>query len=427
MTPLPFALLRADRVWDGTGAPPLASGTVLVRRERIVEVGSIGTVTPPEGIPVHEFPGCTILPGLIDTHVHLNGIGDGRPGDDLATLPDELLLLQAAKNARAHLASGVTTLRECGAKGRTTLMLREAMRAGITAGSRLVLCGRPITITGGHLWYFGEETDGVEAARKAVRRLVKEGADFIKIAATGGSTRTSYASRAAFTPEELSAIVDEARRFGKPVATHCAGSAGVKAVLDAGLGEEDTIIHCVFRDVDGTMRFDDDLARRVVDSGAWVDMTLAQAGARERQLNALVEQQGHATEAQQRELSALEAGRRTRSDHFRRLYELGARMVSGSDSAWGHYPIGEFQYEVINHAEYGMGAVPALLTATRDAAACLQLSKDSGTLEPGKRADLLVVEGDPTQNIRDLLRVRAVYQGGSRVILTAKTSEESQT
>ena len=423
MTPLPFALLRADRVWDGTGAPPIANGVVLVRRDRIVEVGSIGDVTPPEGIPVVEFPGCTILPGLIDTHVHLNGIGDGRGGDDLVTLPEELLLLQTAKNVRAHLESGVTTLRDCGAKGRTTFMVREAMRAGISTGSRMVLCGRPITITGGHLWYFGEETDGPDAGRKAVRRLVKEGADFIKIAATGGSTRSSYATRAAFTPEELHAIVDEAKRFGKPVATHVAGSAGVKAVLDAGLGEGDTIIHCVFRDVDGTMRFDEELARRVVDSGAWVDLTLAQAGARERQLKALVEEQGHATEAQQRELSSLEAGRGVRGDHFRRLHELGARIVSGSDSAWGYYPIGEFQYEVIDHAELAMGPIPALLTATRDAATCLRVDNDSGTLAPGKRADLLIVEGDPTTNIRDLLNVKAVYQSGSRVILSPKESQ----
>ena len=419
----PFALLRADRVWDGTGAPAVPNGVVLVRRERIVEVGPIGAVTPPDGVPVHDFPGCTLLPGLIDTHVHLNGIGDGRSGDDLATLPDELLLLQSARNARAHLESGVTTLRECGAKGRTTFMLREAMRAGMAGGSRLALCGRPITITGGHLWYFGEETDGPDSARRAVRRLVKEGADFIKIAATGGSTRTSSATRAAFTPDELRALVDEAHRFGKPVAAHCSGSAGVAAVLDAGMGAGDTIIHCVFRDVDGTLRFDEPLARRVAESGAWVDMTLAQAGARERQLKALVERNGGATEAEQRELAALEAGRRGRAESFQRLLALGARMVSGSDSAWGYYPIGQFQYEVIDHAEYGMGAIPALLTATRDAAACLRLEKEIGTLAPSTRADLLVVEGDPTQNVRDLLRVRAVYQGGSRVILTPQESQ----
>ena len=416
-------LLRADRVWDGSGAPVVPKGAVLLRRDRIVEVGTTGPEAPPDGIPFVDFPGCTILPGLIDTHVHLNGIGDGRPGDDLATLPDELLLLQSAKNARTHLESGVTTLRDCGAKGRTTFMLREAMRAGIATGSRLVLCGRPITITGGHLWYFGEETDGPDSARRAVRRLVKEGADFIKIVATGGSTRTSYASRAAFTPEELRALVDEAHRFGKPVAAHCSGSAGVAAVLDAGMGEGDTVIHCVFRDVDGTTRFDEPLAKRVADSGAWVDMTLAQAGARERQLKALIERNGAATEAEQRELASLESGRHGRAESFRRLLELGARMVSGSDSSWGYYPIGEFQYEVIDHAAFGMGAIPALLTATRDAAACLRLEKEIGTLQPGKRADLLIVEGDPTQHAHDLLRVRAVYQGGNRVILTPREDQ----
>ena len=417
MTSAPV-LIRAARVFDGLGGPPTVDGAVLIQDGRILEVGPALALRPPDSTPAHDYPDATLLPGLIDTHVHLNGFGDGRVGDDLATLPDELLLLQSAQNARRHLESGVTTLRECGAKGRTTFMLREALRRGIGAGPQLVLCGRPITITGGHLWYFGEETDGVDSIRRAVRRLVKEGADFIKVAATGGSTRTSYATRAAFTLDELHALVDEAHRFGRPVAAHCSGSQGVAMAVDAGMGEGDTIIHCVFRDVDGTQRFDEDLAKRVAGSGAWVDMTLAQAGSRERQLKAHVERAGSATDAEQRELASLEKGRQVRADHFRRLLELGARMVSGSDSSWGHYPIGEFQYEVIDHAEYGMGAIPALLTATRDAATCLRLQDETGTLEPGKRADLLVVAGDPTQSVRDLLAVREVYQAGERVILS---------
>ena len=409
-------LIRAGRVFDGRGGPPERDGALLIQDGRILEVGPSAAIRPPDSTPAHDYPDCTLLPGLIDTHVHLNGIGDGRLGDDLATLPEALLLLQSAKNAREHLASGVTTLRECGAMRSTTFTLREAIRQGIATGPRLVLCGRPITVTGGHLWYFGEEADGVDAIRHAVRRLIKEGADFIKVAATGGSTRTSYATRAAYTREELAALVEEAHRFGKPVAAHCSSSQGVAGALDAGMGEGDTIIHCVFRDVDGASRFDDDLARRVADSGAWVDMTLAQAGARERQLKALIDQRGGAaSDAEQRELASLESGRRLRADHFRRLLELGAPMVSGSDSAWGHYPIGEFQYEVIDHAEYGMGAIPALLTATRDAAACLRIDREVGTLEPGKRADLLLVSGDPTERIRDLLEVRRVYQAGVTV------------
>jgi imidazolonepropionase-like amidohydrolase len=418
MSSSPPILVRAARLFDGLGGPATPDGAVLIEDGRILEVGPAATLRGPDGTVTHDYPGATILPGLVDTHVHLNGFGDGRVGDDLAMLPEELLLLQAAQNARAHLQSGVTAVRDCGAKGRTTFMLREALRRGIGAGPQLVLCGRPITITGGHLWYFGEETDGVDAIRRAVRRLVKEGADFIKVAATGGSTRSSIATRAAFTLEEMTVLVEEAHRFGRPVAAHCSGSQGVAMAVDAGMGEGDTIIHCVFRDVDGTQRFDEELAKRVADSGAWVDMTLAQAGARERQLRTHVERAGTATDSERRELGSLASGRKTRADHFQRLLKLGARMVSGSDSSWGHYPIGEFQYEVIDHADYGMGPVPALLTATRDAALCLGLEGETGTLATGKRADVLVVRGDPTSEVRDLLNVEQLYQRGDRVIAT---------
>src|SRR5205823_6220818 len=105
-------------------------------------------------VQVHEYGNATILPGLIDAHTHLNGFGDGRPGEELAALPDEILLLQAARNARLHLEAGVTTLRDCGTKGHTGFALRRAATMGILATPRLILCGRPITITGGHMWHF---------------------------------------------------------------------------------------------------------------------------------------------------------------------------------------------------------------------------------------------------------------------------------
>ncbi len=121
---------------------------------------------------------------------------------------------------RAHLISGVTTVRDCGAKNRTTLMLRKAMEMGITPGPRLVLAGRPIAIIGGHLSYFGVEATGTTECRAAVRQLVKEGVDFIKITATGGSTVTSVRGRPSFTVEEIEAITDEAHKFGKHAAAH---------------------------------------------------------------------------------------------------------------------------------------------------------------------------------------------------------------
>jgi imidazolonepropionase-like amidohydrolase len=133
-----FKLIKAARLIDGNGGPPLERAAVLLEGEEIRAIGPEESVVPPEGARVQEFSyeDKTILPGLVDCHVHLIGIGDGRAGDELTLLPDEVLTLQAARNARAHLYSGVTTVRDCGAKNQTTFQLRRAMEMGITPGPR---------------------------------------------------------------------------------------------------------------------------------------------------------------------------------------------------------------------------------------------------------------------------------------------------
>jgi imidazolonepropionase-like amidohydrolase len=410
----PFTLIRAARVIDGHGGGPQAGIAVLVEGTTIKAIGPRAEIAPPDGAPclVLEYPQGTLLPGLIDTHTHLNGFGDGRAGDDLAMLPDEILLLQSAANARTHLTSGVTTLRDCGSKGQTAFRLRQAATMGITDTPRLVLCGRPVTITGGHLWYFGAEADGPDAGRRTVRQLIKEGADFIKLTATGGSTRTSFPTRPSFSPDELRAIVDEAHAFGKPTAAHCTSSQGVRNAVEAGI---DTIIHCTFAEPDGTPVFHQELAEQIAARGCWVDFTIAQLGMRQRLLE---ERQGRGETLAADEAAELDRIRRTRDvrqDHFQRLLAMGVRMVSGSDSSWSWYPMGHFQEEVIGHAEWGMTALDALLTATRDAAACLGLAGVTGTLAAGKVADLLVVAGDPALDIGDLRRVVDVFLAGRRV------------
>ena len=193
-----------------------------------------------------------------------------------------------------------------------------------------------MTITGGHLWYFGQEADGVDAGRQAVRQLVKEGADFVKVIATGGSTRTSYPSRPAYTPEELRAIVDEAHKFGKPTAAHCSSTQGVSDAVEAGI---DTVIHCVFLEPDGTPRFRQEVADRIAARNAWVDFTVAQTWVRILALDAKAERGAALTPAETAERERLKRGREGRADHFRRLLATGVRMVSGSDSSWAHYPM----------------------------------------------------------------------------------------
>ena len=143
----------------------------------------------------------------------------------------------------------MTSIRENGPKNATTLRLRDAIDQGITVGPRMVLCGRPMAIVGGHMYYMGIQSTGPDQARANTRQLIKEGADYIKITATGGSTATSHPLRPSFDVDELQAITDEAHKFGKLTAAHCSSTQGIVNSLDAGV---DMIIHCVFVNPDGT-------------------------------------------------------------------------------------------------------------------------------------------------------------------------------
>ena len=181
-----FTILKAARLIDGNGGPVAEQAAVLLHRDSISQIGTHETVQAPEGASVREvdYGDATIMPGLVDSHVHLIGIGDGRAGDELVTLPDEVLTVQAAQNVRRHLYSGVTTVRDCGAKNRTTFLLRDAVEMGIVPSPRLVLSGRPVAIIGGHLSYFGIQATGPgrvsrssPTARQRRRRLHQDHRD----------------------------------------------------------------------------------------------------------------------------------------------------------------------------------------------------------------------------------------------------------
>ena len=403
-------LIKAARLIDGTGDAPLERAAVLMDGDLITAVGTEESVVPPEGARVQEFDyeGATLLPGLVDCHVHLIGLADGRKGDELALLPDEVLTLQAARNARAHLYSGVTTVRDCGAKNRTTFMLREAMQMGITPGPRLLLSGRPMAIIGGHLSYFGVEATGAVQCRAAVRQLIKEGADFIKITATGGSTRTSHPLRPSFSVEELKAICEEAHKFGKHAAAHCSSTQGIVNALDSGV---DTIIHGYYKDPDGTFSYRPDITERIATQGVFVNPTLHQSVENVWFLEEKAQSKG-LTPKEQRELDESHRTHDIRINHVSRLWTEGVRLVCGSDSAWSRYPMGGFQKEINAHVQVGMSPMEAIVSATSDSARSCWIDGEAGTLEPGMRADLLVVDGDPSQDIAALSNVADVFKGG---------------
>ena len=415
-----FTILTADRVIDAKGGAPIEDGAVLLEGATIVAVGRAGEIRAPEGAAAQttHYAGCTIMPGMVDCHTHHNGFGDGRLGDDLALLPDEVLTVQSARNARASLFSGVTTIRENGPKNVTMFRLRDAINEGLAIGPRMVLCGRPVSIIGGHMGYFGGEVTGANDARALTRQLIKEGADYIKIVATGGTTRTSFPTLPSFNVDELRAVTDEARKFGKLTATHSSNSAGIANSLDAGV---DMIIHCYYLDADGTVNFREDIAERIERQGAFVNPTLQVSRATAWELTHKRDESGLIA-PEQAELDTARANLDARLDHTRRMIDMGVKVITGSDSSWSSYQLGNTVYETELLVHAGYTPMQGVLSVTSWAADALGVSDMAGTLERGKAADVLVVRGNPADDINDLWNVEDVFLGGRRV---ERGSEES--
>jgi len=413
-TPARFTLITAARLLDGTGARPIERAALLVEGDRIVSLGREADVRVTDGASVdrRDHAEGTILPGLVDAHTHLVAPGDGTLGDDVAKEDDDILLLQAAKNARTLLHSGVTTLRENGAKGQVAFSLREGIRRQLAPGPRMVICGRPIAITGGHMGYFGSEADGEAAVRAEVRKLLKEGADYIKIVASGGSTRTSDPNRASYTVAELVAMTDEAHRHGKLTAAHCTSAQAVQNCLDA---DVDMIIHCIFTEPDGTYRFRPDLVERLVAAKAWVNPTLYVMKAGIERLRDAREREGQLTPDLVAKLEDARRALDVRVDAVRRMSEAGVRMTAGSDSPWGWYAPGEFVHEIHMLAQAGLSYSDAIVAGTAGAADSIGVGGLAGRLAPGRLADFMVVRGDPTREITALWDVLDVYQAGRRI------------
>ncbi len=404
-------LLLADRVFDGRNETLVDAG-IVVGGERIVAVGGRGELLARYGdAEVEEFSGATLLPGLIDVHTHLVMPGNGVGIAEYAHTPDELMLLVAASNAALALRSGVTTLVDLGAKGELTFRLREAIAQGIVPGPRLVLCGRALTITGGHGWPWLGEADGVDGVRRAVRQLCKEGADLIKVMTTGGGTPGTDGRRPSYSLEELRAIVEEAHAHGRRVMGHCTAAAGIERALDAGF---DAIAHCQFLTPDGADLFDDRLARRIAEQGVFVNPTL--------QINRVLlserVQRDDFTPERRAALDAWTARYPGFAANVERLRDLGVRLVCGSDCGWGYSTFAETWLELDALVEAGLTPVEALQSATGTAAEMLSLADCVGVVQPGFIADLLAVEGDPTVDTRSLRRVRAVWSGGERMAMS---------
>ena len=408
-----FRIIKIDRMIDGTGKAIMPKAEILIKDGEIAEVGPQGSLSKPSDAFVEEtdYGNRTVLPGLVDCHVHLNGIGDGRSGDELALLPDEILTVQAAVNAKKHLDSGVTTIRDCGGKHNTTFLLRQSVEMGIVEAPRLILAGRPIAIIGGHLGYFGTQATGEAECRSAVRQLVKEGADFIKITATGGSTKTSFPMRPSFTVDELTTICDEAHKFGKHTVAHCTSSEGMLNAIQSGI---DTIVHGVHKEPDGTNLYRPEITEQIIEHGIYVNPTLNIARVEGQRLQTKMDKHG-LNSFEQNQLKTIREERQVRMEHVNRMRESGVTLVCGSDSAWGHYKMCDFQGEIESTVLSGMPPEDAIVSATLNSARSCNYDDKVGSIEPGKKADLVIVDGNPGKNIEDLRRIVTVFKDGGKI------------
>lgn len=415
----PFAILTADRLLDGLGGPPIERAAMLLEGPSIRVIGRQGEVRAPDGasaVPVTEFGDATLMPGLVDGHTHLVAPGDGTRGDVIGAEDEAFLLLRASANAAAALRSGVTTLRENGAKGRVAFQLRDAIARGALPGPRMVVCGRPVTITGGHLHFFGGETNGVEGVRQTIRQLVKEGADFVKIVSSGGSTRSSHPYRPAFTPAELGAIVDETHRFGKLCAAHSVPNQAISDCLDAGV---DMIIHGNMTDETGRYVYRPDLTERIAAGGTWVNPTM-------HDIRAWIWHYREVREAGGGRLSAEDqAGEdailpfyEAKVDAVRRFHAAGVKLMAGSDSPWGRFRPGRGWLELDAFRDAGLSTAEAIVTGTSGSAEAIGVGAVAGRLAEGRQADILVVPGDPLSDFSALGRPLTVLQAG-RVVAGA--------
>lgn len=406
-------ILKADKLIDGTGANALDSGAVIVEDGRISAVASIGELTEGsvDNATVVDVPAGTIVPGLIETHAHMHCSADADAFLQVTTESNDVLLLRAAEAMRVALASGVTMIRDLGSKNQVAFRIRQAIEDGIIPGPHMHVAGTPITTTAGHCYMFGTEADTEDEVVTAVRRQVKLGADCIKVMSTGGNfTPRSNVRQVQYPVTTLRAAVQDAERLGVPVASHCHSAEGVRNCVEAGVHN---LIHCTWISSDPAEGFDYDrkVADTIAENGIFVDPTIAVSHLRWIEDPDLPVFQPNGIFA---DLDA-------RYGILRDMWDRGVKFVAGLDAGMQGGRFGDHAATAeVMVEKMGVSPIEALTCSTRTSAECLGVSTETGTLEVGKRADILVVEGDVAIDITALRKVHTVIKGGRIVKLNGQ-------
>ena len=398
-------IIRTGTLIDGTGRPPMRDAAVLIDEGIVRAVGGADDLLAgEEGAEVLDVKAGTVLPGLIDAHVHLVFNEAQTCVAQLLEAPDAALALYAIRNAQSALCAGVTTVRDCGDRGGVTFSLRRAVEEGDVSGPRIVASGPPITSTAGHLHYMGVEADTADELRKGVRSLVKAGSDFVKVCGTGGGMTPGSNVRAAqYSAEELNEVVRDAHRLERRVAAHLHGTEGIRNAAIAGI---DSLEHCSWNGHEAGYDYDDEAVRMIADKGLYICHTIA--GERH-----VTEEDAERTRREGPEIPWL---------FHRKAFDAGAKFVVGGDDGIPGTFFRDFPRSLeVAVKRIGLSPMDAIRSATSVAAEMLGLNREIGTVEVGKRADLLVVDGDPSEDIAALRQTAWVMRDGE--ILASRDGE----
>jgi imidazolonepropionase-like amidohydrolase len=396
--------LKGGCLIDGQGGLPLENPVILIEDGKIKEIGCADTLTIPEGVEVMDLSGKTILPGMIDAHVHIGS--NGEASYELQGLKELIpyKALKAAVNARKALEAGFTTLRDMGEAGYIDIAVKKAIQNGLTVGPRLMVSGHALSITGGH----GDShlapevvvtskigvVDGPDEARKAAREQLKHGADVLKLCATGGvMSEGTEPGAQQLSYEEMKAAIDEFKKLGKTSAAHAQGTQGIKDAIRAGIS---SIEHGFYLDAEAI--------QMMIDNDVYMVPTLV----------AVYGIVTHGVEAGIPEY-AVNKARKAQEDHldsFRRAKAAGVKIAMGTDAGTPFNYHGKNAFELELLVKAGMTEMEAIVATTKTAAELLQMDKEVGTLEAGKLADIIAVDKSPLDDIAALQNVSFVMKGG---------------
>ncbi|NLA43992.1 amidohydrolase family protein [Candidatus Saccharibacteria bacterium] len=385
-------LIKNGNLIDGR-SDELQKNVDILINQGLIESVSNDSISVDDDTKIIDAAGRTVLPGLFDCHVHLMWTGSTQPAAEVGNELDTYVAIKASEIARRFLRLGVTTVRDAGSRGTTVISLARAVRDKLTIGPRVVTCGPFICMTGGHCWDAGIEADGADETRKKARKLLRDHPDlgFLKIMATGGMYGADEdPGSPQYTLEEIRPIVEEAHKQGKKVASHAQGIIGIRNSLDAGV---DSIEHGIYAD--------DNALDRMARDGTYLVPTMIA-------MLAYAEGEGSLPP------NLVAKGKRVVDAHFKMLQkaiEKGVTIATGTDIGGRNKPPEVYFRELDIMEEAGMSRMDVIKSSTSIAAQCCGLD-NLGIIEAGYLADIIVVNGNPLEDLKNLQNLEAIIKDG---------------